>query len=84
MGVKAKLELNVFGLVLEWSGMDRSSATITSDLQGQADNDANLGAALDAIESMVLAHFCAGINVATPAYLEGVETSCQAVLDRMA
>ncbi len=33
---------------------------------------------MDALESMILAHAQAGIDITTPAYLEGIETACQA------
>ena len=32
---------------------------------------------MDAIESMILAHAVAGVDVTTPAYLEGIETAVQ-------
>lgn len=35
--------------------------------------------ALDAVESLVLAHACAGIDVNSPAYLEGIETAINAL-----
>ena len=33
----------------------------------------------DAIESLILAHACAGIDVTSPAYLEGVNTALDAI-----
>lgn len=33
---------------------------------------------MDAITSLILAHHCAGIDVTSPAYLEGIETAVQA------
>ena len=38
--------------------------------------------AADTIESMVLAHACAGVDVESPAYLEGLETAIEAVYHR--
>lgn len=35
-------------------------------------------AAMDALESMILAHSLAGIDVTTPAYMEGIETAVEA------
>ncbi|MCE9554679.1 MAG: hypothetical protein K8T91_15085 [Planctomycetes bacterium] len=35
--------------------------------------------ALDAVESLVLARACAGIDVNSPAYLEGIETAINAL-----
>ena len=56
--------------------------TLTSNLhEDDSDGHSELGAAIDAIESMVLAHAVAGIDVASAAYLEGIETSVDAVLN---
>lgn len=35
--------------------------------------------AVDGITSMILAHACAGINIESPAYLEGIETAFDAI-----
>lgn len=35
-------------------------------------------AQMDAVESMILAHACAGIDVNSPAYTEGIETAATA------
>ena len=39
-------------------------------------------ASIDALESLILAHACAGIDVASPAYLEGIETALDAIAKR--
>jgi len=36
-------------------------------------------AAMDTIEAIVLAHACAGVDVETPAYIEGIETVVDAI-----
>jgi hypothetical protein len=33
---------------------------------------------IDAIESLILAHACAGIDIESPAYIEGIETAVEA------
>lgn len=38
-------------------------------------------AGVDAIESMILAHAIAGVDVESPAYIEGIETAVQALTD---
>jgi hypothetical protein len=38
--------------------------------------------ALDGLESLILAHACAGIDVTTPAYLEGIETAVDAIANQ--
>ena len=59
------------------------SGSISSDLkQGAGPEDPEWNAAADAIEAMVLAHICAGIDVQSPAYLEGLETAVTACADK--
>jgi hypothetical protein len=63
------------------------SGLITSNLRGSvaADHDSDeddshpYNAAMSAIESIILAHACAGVNVATAAYLEGIAVAVEAV-----
>ena len=59
------------------------SGTITSDLKQDTNaedaNYAEYAAAVDGLESLVLAHACAGIDVASPAYIEGIETAVNAI-----
>lgn len=40
-------------------------------------------AAINSIEALVLAHAVAGIDVTTPAYMEGVETAIEAVYNNL-
>lgn len=40
-------------------------------------------AAAHAVESMVLAHWCAGVDVTTPAYKEGIETTFDALTNNL-
>ena len=57
------------------------TGTITSDLREPARTVADrLGnAAIDGLESLILAHACAGIDVESPAYVEGIETAVDAI-----
>ncbi len=60
---------------------DYASATIKSNLipkaGGQHGNEEFFGA-MHAIESMVLGHACAGVDIQDPAYIEGIETAIEA------
>jgi hypothetical protein len=38
-------------------------------------------AAVDALESLILAHAVAGVDVTSPAYLEGLDTAVDAISD---
>ena len=60
--------------------------TITSSLfdgeSGFDDGDIEYESACDGIESLVLAHACAGIDVTTPAYVAGLTTAIDAITAR--
>lgn len=68
-----KITLPCFGIVIE---IIDNAGKITSDLKGDGDNS-ELKAAMDAIESLILAHAIAGVDVASPAYVEGTETAIE-------
>jgi hypothetical protein len=51
------------------------------DLDVAPDHPYNI--TVNMLESLVLAHACAGIDVTSPAYLDGVETAFDAVLCRL-
>jgi hypothetical protein len=77
------INLPCFGIAIDLGPEDPEhpgsyqGGRITSDLKKQADT--RLGrAAMDAVEALVLAHACAGVDVASPAYLEGLETAIEA------
>ena len=79
--------LPCFGMTISLSGKpaagESGSGKITSDLkQGTTAEDVEYVAAIDALESLVLAHACAGIDVAAPAYIEGIETAVEAVANQ--
>lgn len=48
---------------------------IESNLITECEPGTQLAAAFDAIESLVLAHACAGVDVQSPAYQEGIEVT---------
>ena len=60
------------------------SGSITSDLRaaGTASNR-QFNAAIDGLESLILAHACAGVNVESPAYVEGIETAVEAIANHV-
>jgi len=47
------------------------------------EEDAAGAAAGDALESMILAHAIAGIDVTSPAYCEGIETAVEAIANNL-
>lgn len=58
---------------------------ITSDLKSAAPNagEARFNAAIDGLESLILAHACAGVDVESPAYVEGIETAIEAITNNL-
>ena len=60
----------------EWTS-DRD-VDICNDKCEELENSRSYNHMMDALESMILAHACAGIDITTPAYLEGIETACNA------
>lgn len=73
------LKLPCYGIVIE---LERQGGTITSDLKEDARGD-TVNAALDAVEAMILAHAVAGVDVSSPAYLEGIETVVEKIGNTM-
>jgi hypothetical protein len=59
----------------------QDAGTITSDLKVPGKSTANrqYNAAVDGLESLILAHACAGVDVESPAYVEGIETAVEAI-----
>ncbi len=53
---------------------------ITSNLKG---NNRLYWAAMEAIESLVLAHSYAGVDVASPGYVEGIKTAVEACCNNL-
>jgi len=72
------VQLPCYGIKVTLTG-DRGGS-ISSDLK-EADTEENrdYNAAIDGIEAMILAHAIAGIDITTPAYVEGIETAVEAV-----
>lgn len=62
----------------------RRSGNVTSSLHESEADDEEFNAAMDAVESMVLAHACAGIDVTDPRYVEGLRTCIDACANNLA
>ncbi|WP_176331434.1 hypothetical protein [Burkholderia vietnamiensis] len=70
------IKLPAFGIVIDIGA--NGGAAIMSDLH-EEDEPPEVKAAMDAVEAMVLAHAAAGIDVRSPAYLEGIDTAVEAI-----
>ena len=66
-----KIKTNCFGIIVT---LEDGGGSITSDLQ-EDEMSPEYSGAVDAIESLVLAHAMAGIDITSAAYLEGIETA---------
>ena len=77
---KRQIETGVYGITV--SCATDGSGKISSDLRSPDDGPEAL-AAIDALESLVLAHACSGIDICSPAYLEGIETAVDAVTNHV-
>lgn len=58
---------------------------ITSSLHkgDSGSDDSDYQAAIDGIESLILAHACAGVNIRDPAYLAGIQTAVEAASNHL-
>jgi hypothetical protein len=91
------IELPCYGFVIELSD-DGNSGSVKSRLSSKMDDEPFTQSPMDfvsdesldeyhfyvnAIESLVLAHACAGIDIESPAYIEGIETTVEAVANKL-
>jgi hypothetical protein len=82
--VARKIRLPCYGITLmlarENDAEEPGSGSIVSDLR-DPDTAANqqYNAAIDGLESLILAHACAGVDVESSAYVEGIETAVDAI-----
>ena len=70
------IELPIFGIVIDLTS-DGGGSISSRDLKTEHDDEEDelYNASMDGIESMILAHAIAGIDIESPAYLEGVKTA---------
>lgn len=73
--------LGIYDIVVTLS--ENGGGSISSSLNdGERDDGESYleyEAAVNAIESMILAHACAGITIDLPAYIEGIETAINTI-----
>lgn len=56
----------------------RRTGSVSSSLHTADGDDDRINAVADAVESMVLGHACAGVDVTAPRYVEGIRTCLEA------
>ena len=80
-----QIRLPCFGITVhldrECSADSPARGTITSQLRepGRGTLVRTFNAAIDGLEALILAHACAGVDIASPAYIEGIETAVDAI-----
>ena len=89
MNTARTIRLPCYGITIRLESEDTKErpgcGTIISELK-EADADAEgktFNAAIDGLESLILAHACAGIDVDSPAYVEGIETAVEAISNNL-
>lgn len=79
-------KLPCFGIIVQFDP-ETGAGTIVSDLYvSRTENDepnTHLKVAIDALEALILAHACAGVDVQSPGYIEGIETAVEAVFNKL-
>lgn len=84
---KKIIELPCFNIVVTLDGdvgliTDSLHEELHPENAGMGDGEYESAAAynnsIDGITSLILAHACAGIDIETPAYIEGIETAVEA------
>jgi hypothetical protein len=82
------IRLPCFGLtvriVRESTAETPGAGAITTDLKvsGKTSAQRPYNAAIDGLESLILAHACGGVDIETPAYLDGIETAVKAITNQ--
>jgi hypothetical protein len=79
--MQKSIELPIYGITLELNG--DGGGSISSDLNDEVDGENEWEASVDALESLILAHACAGIDVTAPAYIEGIQTAVEAITNNL-
>ena len=76
------INLPCFSIVVN---LNDGSGNINSELHDGAPvpDERDHDSAMHAIESLILAHAWAGIDITAPAYIEGIETAVQACANQL-
>ncbi len=83
--VDKTIRLPCYGIIVTLTRQNSADApgigSIVSDLHAvsRSAKDRQYNSAIDGLESLILAHACAGVDVVSPAYVEGVETAVEAI-----
>jgi hypothetical protein len=73
--IKIQLHGHVIRIFTDGSG----GGTIETDLKSKEAGSAKYNAAIDGLESLILAHASSGVEVAHPKYIQGIEDALEAI-----
>ncbi|MDV5170979.1 hypothetical protein [Photobacterium rosenbergii] len=73
------LSLGLYNISFHWQGEEEQNATISSDLTSKA-TAPHHKVAISAIETLILSHFRAGVDILAPDYLKATEKAIEAIL----
>ena len=81
--------MSYFDIRVVIRGEDPANGSIESSVnyphlkEGVSKDETEVLAAINTLESMILAHACAGVDISTTGYIEGIETSAFALFDKL-
>jgi hypothetical protein len=84
-----EIRLPCYGMIIRLAPgatpAEPSSGRLVSNLKapGKTAGERLYNAAIDGLESLILAHACAGIDVNSAAYLEGIETAVDSAANHL-
>ncbi len=82
--IRLSLDADWIELLLTYAdARGRRSGSVASTLHTSEEDAEEFNAAMDAVESMVLGHACAGIDVTDPRYVEGLRTCIDACANNL-
>lgn len=81
-GTHEEIDLGVYGIRVTLTKEDGNvSGVICTDLHEDDRRDVTYSAAMCGVETLVLAHACAGVDIKSPAYVKGIETAVEMIID---
>lgn len=77
------IKLPIYDIVLVIDP-ETKCGTVESSISDLGDfGDSMFMDAIDAIESLILAHACAGVDIESPEYIEGIQTAVEAAANNL-
>jgi len=79
------IRLECYGIVVTLGPKNKDGSrggVISSDLfwlPSKDDKENEFEAAINGLEAVVLGHACAGVDIESPAYIEGIESAAEAI-----